>query len=189
MNRFSLFHNPDGEALRVALSYTQGMVKFAHFATLILVAITASADEISDVEADVRCQEIAFSRSAENKNIESFRSFLDSDARFVGRSVDRGPDEITTAWEIFFAEEGPAIKWRPQFVEVLEDGMLALTRGPYRVISKDDDGKPVEHWGTFNSIWRKNVGGRWRVVFDAGSDAAKPPNEETKALLEQEEIC
>jgi ketosteroid isomerase-like protein len=157
--------------------------------TLITALIFLISTAVADPKSDVRCQEIAFSQSVENKNIESFRSFLDDDARFVGSSVDRGPDEISTAWEVFFSDDGPAIIWRPQFVEVLEEGTLALTRGPYRMTSKDPDGNSVESWGTFNSVWRKNSQGQWRVIFDAGNTAATPPDEETQALLQQEDDC
>lgn len=161
------------------------MVRFAQVTALIF----AVSGSVADDSTAVRCQEIAFSQSAENRNIEAFKSFLDSDARFVGNSVLTGPDEISAAWQVFFADDGPAIKWRPQFVEVLKDGLLALTRGPYRMISRDSEGNVVEHWGTFNSVWRKNKDGKWRVVFDAGSDAAKPPDEEIQALLEEEDTC
>ena len=161
------------------------MLRFAHFAALI--SLTSCA--VADVNSDVRCQEIAFSQSVENKDIEAFKSFLDDDARFVGHSVMSGPDAITDAWKIFFAEDGPAIKWRPQFVEVLEDRTLALTRGPYRMIGKDAEGNSVEQWGTFNSVWRMNSDGKWRVVFDAGDVAAAPPDEETQAFLQQEDDC
>ena len=161
------------------------MLRFAHFAALISLASCA----VADVNFDVRCQEIAFSQSVENKDIEAFKSFLDDDARFVGRSVMSGPDAITAAWNDFFAEDGPDIKWRPQFVEVLEDRTLALTRGPYRIIGKDAEGNSVEQWGTFNSVWRMNSDGKWRVVFDAGDVAAAPPDEETQAFLQQENDC
>jgi len=154
-------------------------------AALFLLSVAAIADSATDV----RCREIAFSQSTENKDIESFRSFLDSDARFVGSVVTRGPDEIVTAWQPFFSDDGPAIKWRPQFVEVLEDGALALTRGPYRMIANDPDGNPVEYWGTFNSIWRKNADGDWHVVFDAGNSASTAPDEATQALLELDDDC
>ncbi len=160
-----------------------------HKIALIIVLQALSVVTFADIVDDARCREIAFSKSAENKDIEAFRSFLDGDARFVGGAVARGPDEIVAAWQAFFADDGPAIKWRPQFVEVLEDGTLALTRGPFRMIAKDQDGNPVEHWGTFNSIWRKNADGEWRVVFDAGNQAAAPPDEDTQALLHQEETC
>ena len=174
-----------GEARKATLGYTQGMVRFAQFAALFLVTLAAFAD----MTDDVRCREIAFSQSVENRDIVLFESFLDDDARFVGSSVDRGPNEISAAWQVFFSDDGPLIKWRPQFVEVLEEGTLALTRGPYRMITKDPDGSPVEHWGTFNSVWRKNADGEWQIIFDAGSDAATPPQEEAQALLEQEDDC
>ena len=119
----------------------------------------------------------------------AFRSFIDADARFVSNSVLRGVDDIAAAWSVFFGEDGPSIKWRPQVVEVLEDGKLALSRGPYRVTTKDGDGNPVEQWGTYNSIWRLHDDGRWRIVFDAGSPAASPPDEATQALLEAEDAC
>jgi len=155
--------------------------------TSILTLLTGIA--AADPAAVVWCQEVAFSQSAENKDIDAFRSYLDTDARFVGSSVIRGPDEIVAAWQVFFSDDGPAIKWRPEFVEVLKDGELALTRGPYRMIVKDPEGNEIEHWGTFNSVWRKYENGNWRVVFDAGSIAAETPDEETQALLQQENDC
>ncbi len=51
---------------------------------------------------------------------------------------------------------------------------IALTRGPYRLRSRSPDGEAVEQWAAFNSIWRKDDAGEWRVVFDAGSPAAAP---------------
>lgn len=157
--------------------------------TLTIALLAVSATAFADTENDVRCHEIAFSKAAESRDIERFRSFLDSDARFVGSVVTRGPDDIVAAWQPFFSADGPAIKWRPQFVEILQNGELALTRGPYRMTGKDPDGNSAESWGTFNSVWRKNSGGKWQVVFDAGNVAENPPDDETQALLEAEDHC
>ena len=151
------------------------------------LAVTISP-AVADPESDVRCRETAFSRSAENRDIEAFRTFLDDDARFVGGRVMRGPAEIEAAWQVVFTG-GPEIKWRPQFVEVLEDGTLALKRGPFRTVSQSPEGAVVEQWGTFNSIWRLHADGAWRVVFDAGSPAATPPDEKTRTLLDAEDDC
>ncbi len=70
------------------------------------------------------------------------------------------------------------------FADDFEDGTLALTRGPYQMISIDDEGNPVERWGTFNSIWRLHDDGQWRVVFDAGSPSGKAPTDEQRQILE-----
>jgi ketosteroid isomerase-like protein len=155
-------------------------------AVCLLLATTFASADVAD---EVRCREIGFSRSAEMRDAEAFATFIDADARFVGGAVNRGPQEVTEAWAAFFAEDGPAIKWRPQFVEVLEDSTLALTRGPYRMITTDDQGVQTEHWGTFNSVWRLQTDGSWKVVFDAGDSSAEAPSDETQALLEQEDNC
>ncbi len=161
------------------------MLKALLIATLLLVGTAVLADPADEV----RCREIGFSVAAENRDIDRFRSFIDSDARFVSNGVTRGVDEIVAAWQPFFNVDGPAIKWRPQFVEVRDDGALALTRGPYRMTSKDADGNPVEYWGTFNSVWQRNSDGEWHVIFDAGNNADAPPDPETQALLEADDNC
>jgi len=112
---------------------------------VILVALTFVAGfAVADDSHDVRCTEIAFSQSVEDHDITAFTSFIDADARFVSSSVSRGPAEVTAAWSVFFADDGPQIKWRPQYIEVLEDGNLALSRGPYRMITQDVEGKSSE---------------------------------------------
>jgi len=161
-----------------------------NYKAVILIALPfVAASAIADVADDVRCAEISFSQSVENHDITAFTSFIDADARFVGSSISRGPVEVTEAWSVFFADDGPEIKWRPQFVEVLKEGDLALSRGPYRMITRDAEGKTTEHWGTFNSVWRKRADKSWKVVFDAGNVAAEAPSEEIQALLDQENDC
>jgi ketosteroid isomerase-like protein len=154
--------------------------------TVMFALITSAAADPVDT---VRCREIAFSVAVETGDAATFTSLIDNDARFVGNSVLRGPAAITEAWSTFFSESGPEIKWRPQFVEVLADGQLALTRGPYRMVIKDQEGNETELWGTFNSVWRLHDDGQWKVVFDAGSDPAETPTDEVKALLDRQDSC
>lgn len=158
---------------------TNRMTTVSTLLILVLSATTAAAPT-----DDVRCREIAFSLSAEHRDTDGFAAFIDPDARFIGSSAMRGVEQIVEGWQVFFADDGPTIKWRPQFVEVLEDGTLALTRGPYQMISTDDEGNSVEHWGTFNSIWRLHDDGEWRVVFDAGSPSNEAPTDEQRKILE-----
>jgi len=154
-------------------------------ASLLILPISAFAD----VENDVRCHEIAFSQSVENQDAEAFASFIDTDARFVGGSVQRGADAVVAAWSVFFGETAPKIMWRPQYIEVLEDGTLALSRGPFLVVATGADGATKEYWGTFNSVWRKQDDDTWKIIFDAGNDAAEPPAEDVQALLKLEVNC
>ena len=151
---------------------------------LVFLCLAVTSNTMADAADDVRAQEIRFSQSVETRNAESFKEFIDADARFVGDGVDRGPEAVATAWSAFFTEDGPRIKWRPQIVEVLEDGTLALSRGLYKMSVSDDAGTVSEHWGTFNSVWRLQEDGSWKVVFDAGSPAAAAPAKEVQALLD-----
>ena len=153
------------------------------------LVLPIAASVLADVTDDVRCHEIGFSRSVEIQDADLFVTFIDADARFVGSTVARGPAAVAEAWSVFFSADGPAIMWRPHIVEVLEDGKLALSRGPYKMTTTDDAGKSTDHWGTFNSIWRLQDDGSWKVVFDAGSPASEAPGEEIQALLETSDTC
>ena len=150
---------------------------------------TVSVSALADLTDDVRCREIGFSKSVETGDAEKFAAYLDADARFVGNSVSSGSAAVIEAWSAFFAVDAPTIMWRPRFVEVLKDGKLALSRGPFRIVSKDEDGNDSEYWGTFNSVWRPDENGEWKVVFDAGSSEPETPSDEVRALLDQEDDC
>lgn len=157
--------------------------------TTFLVLATLALPALADLEDDVRCREIGFSKSVEARDREAFTAYIDPDARFISGSVARGPEAVAAAWAIFFNADGPSIKWRPKYVEVLENGELALSRGPYRLISQDEDGNETEYWGTFNSVWRLNSDGQWRVVFDAGGPLPDPPPADDRALLDEADDC
>jgi len=155
---------------------------------LLLWAVTVSP-ALADLADEVRCREVGFSRSVETQDRERFASFIDPDARFVGNKVDRSREAIAEAWAVFFTGELPLIKWRPQFIEVLESGDLALSRGPYRIIDKNEQGEVKEAWGTYNSVWRLNADGEWLIVFDAGSFPDETPSQEQRQLLESDAGC
>jgi ketosteroid isomerase-like protein len=157
--------------------------------SILALLLMSTSIAVADATDEVRCREIAFSLSAEVQDLDLFQSFLDPDARFAGNSVQRGPAEVAEAWKVFFEPGGPAIRWRPKFVEVLEDGRLALTRGPWLIVTRDEKGEQTEQWGTFNSVWRLHDDGEWRVVFDAGSPAAGPIPASVRTLLAAEPYC
>jgi len=154
-----------------------------------LLLVLAPTSALGDTADDVRCREVGFSLSVENGNREAFANFIDPDARFVGQSVLRGRQAVVDAWGVFFLPDATRLAWRPRFVEVLENGQLALSRGPYRLITTDEAGQRTEAWGTFNSVWRLNADGQWRVVFDAGSEPLESPAESVRALLEAPTGC
>jgi ketosteroid isomerase-like protein len=159
---------------------------------MILELILATTGLVSSPDAarqQVICAETGFSRAAEAKDQDRFLSFVHPDARFVTGSVARGREEVKTAWAAAFTSDGPTMRWRPQYVEVSDDGLLALSRGPYRSTSVDENGELQDSWGHFISTWRRNDEGVWQVMFDSGGDAGMQPTAEEITILESEPEC
>lgn len=108
--------------------------------------------------------ERAFARTMADRNYAAFSSFLSQEAVFFGNTrVLHGKREVAEAWKPLFEQPAAPFSWEPAQVEVLDSGTLALSTGPVR----DAQGKVI---ATFNSIWRQEAPGVWRIVFDKGSD-------------------
>lgn len=138
---------------------------------MVLEIFFAAMAAAAPVEDQVRCAELAFSRSVEQRNIEAFTAFVDEDARFTGGQTLRGKQEVSEAWGVFFTADGPTIRWAPDNIEVLDSGDLALSQGPFEMRVVDEQGQERVSTGRFFSVWRRDAGGRWTVVFDGGTPA------------------
>lgn len=115
-----------------------------------------------DLARQVFAAESSFAHTMAARDHNAFGSFVAAEAIFFGRrGVMRGKAAVLEAWKPFFQDPKPPFSWRPEQVEVLDSGTLALSSGPVF----DPGGKPI---GQFNSVWRLESGGRWRVVFDKG---------------------
>lgn len=152
-----------------------------------LAVLLTSAELMADSpdQQAVRCVEIAFSQSVENRDQAAFTAMLDADTRFISNQVVHGPQAVTESWAGFFETDGPQLVWRPYFVEVAAGGDLAFSRGPYRLRGQNQQGEQVESWGIYNSVWRKSATGQWKILFDAGNPGEQQLSEEMKALIDQ----
>lgn len=133
-------------------------------ATAFLVTVSAGPADDRDLAAaaaDVRAAEQAFAQTMADRDLAAFSEFVAEEAVFFGRTVLRGREAVRQGWSPFFQGESAPFSWAPEVVEVLESGALALSSGPIF----DPAGERV---GTFQSTWRLEADGRWRVVFDKG---------------------
>lgn len=106
--------------------------------------------------------ETAFAATMAARDHAAFVSFLaEETVWFSGKGVLRGKDAVAQSWKRFYEGPNAPFSWKPVDVEVLESGTLAISSGPVF----DPDGK---QFGVFNSIWRLEAPGRWRIVFDKG---------------------
>jgi ketosteroid isomerase-like protein len=121
-----------------------------------------------NLSRQVFAAESSFAASMAQRNLLAFATFISPEAVFFGDTVAlRGKPAVIEAWRPFFEGPEAPFSWKPHLVEVLPSGTLALSSGPIH----DPAGKLV---GTFNSIWRREPGGKWRVVFDKGGPASSP---------------
>jgi ketosteroid isomerase-like protein len=117
---------------------------------------------LSALTRQVFVAESSFAATMANRDSVAFAGFIASDAVFFGeKAVQRGKAAVVERWDRFFAGPEAPFSWRPEKVEVLDSGGLALSTGPVL----DPAGRQI---GTFNSIWRRESDGSWRVVFDKG---------------------
>jgi len=138
----------------------------AALAVCVVPGAAAAAPLVAHEElvVQVRAAETAFAATMAARDHAAFGGFIDDEAVFFGgRGPLRGAAAVKEAWQRFFTEPAAPFSWRPEVVEVLDSGTLALTSGPVF----DAEGK---HIADFNSIWRRGPDGRWLVVFDRGSD-------------------
>ena len=110
----------------------------------------------------LRETERAFAKTMSDHNHAGFVSYLSDETVFFGpQGAMRGKAAVAAAWKPFFDRPEAPFSWDPDTAEVLDSGTLGLTSGPV----KDPQGKRV---GTFNSVWRRDASGAWKIVFDKG---------------------
>lgn len=133
------------------------------------VAASAGTPSTADLQGQVREAERAFAKTMADRNHAAFTSFLADEAIFLGSNrVLRGKKEVAEAWRHFYEGPKAPFSWEPERVEVLDSGTLAISTGPVR----DPDGKRS---GTFNSTWRREADGKWKIVLDNGCPPCECP--------------
>ena len=120
-----------------------------------------AADSPETLAAQVRAREVAFAKTMADRDHGAFATFVSEEALFLGPTVLRGRAAVAEGWKPFFDGATAPFSWEPERVEVIDSGTLAVSSGPVR----DPEGERV---GTFNSTWRLEEDGEWRVVLDIG---------------------
>ncbi len=134
------------------------------FSLLTLIVIPARGDDAALAD-QVRNAERAFAATMAARDHGAFGQHLAEDAVFFdGDKPIRGKAAVVAAWKAFFERTAAPFSWEPETVEVLDSGTLAHSSGPVL----NPEGKRV---ATFNSVWRREPDGVWRVVFDKGCGA------------------
>lgn len=121
--------------------------------------------DVAALKREVEATERAFAQTMAARDLAAFAGFIAEDAVFIEDPEPlRGRAQVVESWKVLYARPTAPFSWEPERVEVLASGQLALTSGPVH----DPGGRLI---GTFTSIWRREPGGAWRIVFDRGTAA------------------
>ncbi|MGB9108794.1 MAG: nuclear transport factor 2 family protein [Telluria sp.] len=132
--------------------------------SMFMLAVAGQARPTNaELKKQVTAHERAFAATMKARDHAAFTDFLADEAVFFAApgSVLRGRDAIANAWRKYYDGPQAPFSWEPEEVEVVDSGTLAYSGGPVY----DASGKRI---GRFNSIWRLEAPGRWRIVFDRG---------------------
>ncbi len=136
-------------------------------AWLVLAALSAPAADASEAVRQVRAAETAFARSMADRDFAAFKASISPEAVFFGsQNVLRGREAVADGWQRYFEGERAPFSWAPEQVEALASGTLAFSSGP--VLNPEG-----ERIGTFQSVWRLEADGCWRIIFDKGCPPCK----------------
>jgi ketosteroid isomerase-like protein len=128
---------------------------------------SAHAETREQLTRQVRDAENAFAATMAARDHKAFATFIADDAIFFGGDRPaRGKAEVVESWKGLYEKPNAPFSWRSESVEVLDSGKLAHSSGP--VLNAKG-----ERVATFNSIWRRESDGGWKVVFDKGCDACR----------------
>lgn len=134
-------------------------------------AVMPPPQGLDQTRAQVFAAERAFAKSMADRDFAAFKAMLSEEAVFFdGKRAIRGKAAVASDWEAYFKEPVAPFAWEPVQIEPLDSGALALSTGPIRNAS----GKPVAQ---FNSIWRQEAPGVWRVIFDKGAPLPRESQE------------
>jgi ketosteroid isomerase-like protein len=123
----------------------------------------------ANAAAELRATEEAFAQTMADRDHRAFVSFLaDETVFFIGKGEIRGKEAVAAAWKPFYEAPAAPFSWQPESATVLDSGNLGLTSGPVLT----SDGTRI---GTFNSVWRREPDGSWKVVFDRGCPECECP--------------
>lgn len=127
-------------------------------------AAARAAPSNAELVQQVADTERAFAATMRQRDLAAFTSFLSDDTVFYsGPTPLRGKEQVAAFWKKFYDSKEAPFSWEPDQVDVTDSGTLAHSSGPVY----DPKGKLIAR---FNSVWRQEAPGKWRIVFDKGQD-------------------
>src|SRR5688500_6799075 len=105
----------------------------------------------------------------------AFMKYLDDSAKvFEGGKILNGK----AVWRNR-KTDSMELNWYPEYAEIAASGDFGYTTGPSAFRLKKGSNEP-DHKGYFNSIWKKDTKGEWKVLLDMGTASPQSDYDESR---------
>lgn len=121
----------------------------------------------SEEEASLRAQDLAWSDTANQKDLDGIVSFMAEDGETLAPNEPPARDKgaIKASWSNLIGLPGFTVHWEPLRVQVAESGEIGYTSGFYTVTFQDANGQTVKDRGKYLEVWKK-ADGKWKCTLD-----------------------
>ncbi len=140
---------------------------FLIVAMILLVACNATRTK-EEYKAEIVKVETEFQSMAAEKGVAEAFSYYADENGVIKRDNDsliKGKDAIRNYYSNPLYKHVRVI-WSPDYVEVAKGGDMAYTYGRYKWVLVDEQGSKKEYTGVFHTVWKRQVDGSWRYVWD-----------------------
>ena len=131
----------------------------------------------------------AFDAATAQRGVAGFASFLAPDVQTLrpDRPVVIGKDALVELWRPLLENTARSIRWAPLTAAIAKGRDFGYTLGRYQITEREEQRPQHEprregpherivSTGKYVTIWSRQSGGSWKVVFDSGvTDTAPQP--------------
>jgi ketosteroid isomerase-like protein len=134
-----------------------------------LLACSQSRRARPDAE-QLKQADLAFARATAERRLEGFSSFLSEDVMSIrpNMPVVEGTKALAGRWAPMLNDPAMSITWQPLEAVISDGGDMGFTVGSYEVAKSGPQGRSVDGTGKYITIWKRQLDGAWKVVFDSG---------------------
>jgi ketosteroid isomerase-like protein len=129
---------------------------------------TTNVTDLNTLKKEIINVEKEFETAVRTKGFaEAFYEFADENA-VIKRKNDtliKGKENIRIYYQNIDLKD-VLLTWNPDFVDISKDGTLGYSYGGYLWKSKDPNGIMIESKGVFHTVWKKQIDGTWKYVWD-----------------------
>jgi len=112
-----------------------------------------------------------FCRDFTDKGVDGWlEHFADDAVVFAsGGPITRDRKSLDDYYRKLFGPGKFPLTWKPLGGEIATSGDLGFTYGTWEIKAKDKDGNSISRTGKYQTTWKKQSDGSWKIVADIGN--------------------